>query len=180
GARDRSRNRGTECRSGRSASSGWGSSAGGQGRSCQDVKLCTKCKESTANLHVIAALVAGLTAVAFGHAVGADLAIDRIAGIGATVSAFGIGLLLDHQLGAVPARLVRRFAGRAVLLHERNLALAFVVQRVARTNVALAGRRGQASARAPVALQEGEVLLLLGVGRHDHRLGLVLVGGVLV
>ena len=33
GAPDRSRNRGTECRNGRSASSGWDSSAGGRGRS---------------------------------------------------------------------------------------------------------------------------------------------------
>src|SRR4029077_16659657 len=179
-ARDRSRNRGTGCRSGQSASSGWGSSAGRRGRACYNVGLCTKSRDSTANLHVIAARVAGLAAVAFGNAVGADLAIDRVAGIGAPVGALGIGLFLDHQLGAVPARLGRRFAGGAVLLDERNLALALVIQRVAGADIALAGRRGQAGARAPVALQEGEILLLLGLGRHDHRLGLVLGGGGLV
>src|SRR5262249_19789131 len=46
--------------------------------------------------------------------------------------------------------------------------------------VPFAGRRCEARARAPVAAQEREVLLLLGLGRHDHRLGFVLVGGALV
>src|SRR5260221_5604872 len=134
---------------------------------------------STAELHVIASLVAGLAARALGLPVLADLAIDRIAGIGLAVGALGIGLFLDHQLGAVPARLGRRLAGRAVLLHEGDLALALVVQRVVGPQVALAGRRGKPGARAPVALQEGEVRLLLGLGRHDHRLGLFLGGRVL-
>lgn len=39
----------------------------------------------------------------------------------------------------------------------------------------LTGRGRKPGTGAPVALQEGEVLLLLGLGRHDHRLGLVLL-----
>src|SRR5215475_14455183 len=103
-----------------------------------------------------------------------------IAGIGAPIAALGIGLFLDHQLGAVPARFGRRLAGRAVLLDEGNLALALVVEGVGGPQVAFAGRRCEARARAPVAAQERKVLLLLGLGWHDHRLGLVLVGGALV
>src|SRR5258708_17729222 len=135
---------------------------------------------STAYLDVVAAFVAGLAAGALGLAIGADLAIDRIAGVGAAVGALGIGLFLDHEPGAVPARLGRRLAGGAVLLHEGDLALALVVQRVVGPQVALAGRGGQCRARTPVALQEGQVLLLLGLVRHHHRLGLVLGRGVLV
>src|SRR6266508_4094994 len=123
GARGRSRSRGTEYPNGRSASSGWDSSAGGQGRSCQ-VKMCHKSKESTAELDVVAALVTRLTSGALGDAVLADLAVYRITGIGLAVGALGIGLFLDHELGTVPARLGRRLAGRAVLLHEGHLALA--------------------------------------------------------
>src|SRR5262245_20611461 len=139
-----------------------------------------KCKESTADLHVVAALVTGLAALALGDAVGADLAIDDVAGIGAAIGAFGIGLFLDHQFGTVPTRLGRGLADRAVLLDEGDLALALVVERVGGTQVALTGCGGKPGARAPVALQEGDILFLLGFRRHDHRLGLVLGGRVLV
>src|SRR5258708_2348773 len=135
---------------------------------------------STAYLHVVAAFVARLAAGAFGLAIGADLAIDRVAGVGAAVGALGIGFFLDHELGTVPARLGGRLASGAVLLHEGDLAFAFVVERVVGAQVTLAGRRGQRRARTPVALQERQVLLLLGVIGHHHRLGLVLGRGVLV
>ena len=117
-ASDRSRNRGTGCQSARSASSGWDSSAGGQGRSWN---LCGKgaserhMAESAADLDIIGALVAWLAALALGSTVLVDFAVDRVAGIGAAVAALGIGFLLDHQLAAVPARLGGRLAGGAVL-----------------------------------------------------------------
>src|SRR5215831_5417768 len=138
--------------------------------------------KSAANLHVVAALVAGLAALALGDAVLVDLAVHDIARIGAAVGALGIGLLLDHEFATVPARLGRRFTGRAVVLHEAHLAVALVVERVGRPQVLLTGRRGEPGARAPVALEEAEVLLLLGLGRHDHRLGrvLFLLGHLLV
>src|SRR5882724_7800201 len=137
--------------------------------------MCPKSMESTANLHVVAALVAGLAALALGYAILVDLAVHDIARIGPAVGAFGIGLFLDHEFATVPARLGWRLAGRAVLLHEAHLALSFVVERVGRTQILLAGLRGQPGARAPVAAQEGELLLLLGLGRHDHRLGRILL-----
>src|SRR6185437_6150635 len=137
--------------------------------------------ELMANLHVIALGVAGLAALALGRAVGADLAFDDVAGVGPAVGALRIGLLLDHQLAVVPARLGRRLAGRAVLLHEAHLALALVVEFVVGPQILLALRRCQAGAGFPVALQEGEILVLLRLGWHDHRLGrvglLVLVAG---
>src|SRR5262249_16380662 len=102
--------------------------------------------------------------------------------IGTAVSAFGICLLLDHEFATVPACLRWCFTGRAVLLHEAHLALALVVQRVGRAQILLAGRRGKPGARAPVAFEEADVLVLLGFGRHDHRLGwiLFLLGHLLV
>src|SRR4051812_23929459 len=136
--------------------------------------------KSTANLDVVTALVARLAPFALGDAVLVDLAIDRVARVSVAVRAFGIGLLLDHQLARVPARLGRRLAGRAVLLHEGDLALALVVQGVGRTDVLLASRSREPGARAPVALHEGDLLLLLGLGRNDHRLGLILLALVLV
>src|SRR6185503_228736 len=114
-------------------------------------------------------------ALALGDAILVDFAIDRVAGIGVAVAALGIGFLLDHQLAVVPARLGRCLAGRAAVLHEGDLALALVVEGVGRPDVLLAGRRSKPGARTPVALEETQLLLLLGVGRHDHRLGLVLL-----
>src|SRR5687767_7602134 len=105
--------------------------------------------KSTADLDIIAARVARLAALALGNAVLVDLAVDRVARVGAAIGAFGIGFLLDHQLAAVPPCLGRRLTGRAVLLHEGNLALALVVERVGGTNVLLAGRGGETGARAP-------------------------------
>src|SRR5471030_125647 len=135
---------------------------------------------SMANLHVIAFGVAGLAAFALGSTVGADLALHDVAGIGLAVAAGRVGLLLDHQLAVVPARLGRSLAARAVLLHEAHLALALVVELVVGTQVALALRRRQTGARAPVAFQERQILLLLRFRRHDHRLGRVLGIGLLV
>src|SRR6202000_2129976 len=107
--------------------------------------------------------IAGLAAAALGRAVRADGAIHDVAGVGLAVAALGIGFLLDHQLVLVPARLGRRLAGRAVLLHEAHLALALVVERVGGAEVAFAVGRREAVARAPVAFHEGEILLLLGL-----------------
>ena len=106
--------------------------------------LSVQSRDSAADLHLIAARVAGLAALALGHAVGVHFAIDRVAGVGLAVGALGICLLLDHQLAVVPACFSRRLAGGAVLLHEVHFALAFVVQRVARPQVILAARRGEA------------------------------------
>src|SRR5689334_4339332 len=131
--------------------------------------------ESTANLHAVAALVAGLAALALGHAVLVDLTIHDISRISAAVGAFWIGLLLDHEFATVPAGLGRRLAHGAVLLHEADLSLALVVERVGRPQVLLAGRRGEPGPRAPVSFEEAELLLLLGVGRNDHRLGRILL-----
>src|SRR5476651_1677144 len=134
---------------------------------------------SVADLHVVAFSVAGLAALALGGAVGADVAVHDITCIGLAVAAGGVSLFFDHQLAVVPARFGRRLAARAVLLDEAHLALALVVELVVGAQVALALRRCKTGARAPVALQERQVLLLLGLGRHDHRLGrvlLVLVG----
>src|SRR5476651_2852595 len=116
---------------------------------------------SMANLHVIAFGVAGLAAFALGSAVGADLAVHDVAGVGLAVAARRVGLLLDHQLAVVPARLGRGLAARAVLLHEAHLALALVVELVVGAQILLALRRRKPRARAPVALQEREILLLL-------------------
>src|SRR5471030_274871 len=133
---------------------------------------------SMANLHVIAFGVAGLAALALGSTVRADLAVHDVAGVGLAVAARRVGLLLDHQLAVIPARLGRSLAARAVLLHEA--ALAFVVELVVGTQIFLALRRRKTGARAPVAFQERQVLLLLRFGRHDHRLGRVLGIGLLV
>src|SRR5476649_1693062 len=136
--------------------------------------------DSMPNLHVIAFGVAGLAALALGSTVRADLAVHDVAGVGLAVAARRVGLLLDHQLAVVPARLGRSLAARAVLLHEAHLALALVVELVVGTQAALALRRRQTGARAPVAFQERQILLLLRFGRHDHRLGRVLGIGLLV
>src|SRR5471032_1156215 len=122
---------------------------------------------SMANLHVIAFRVARLAALAFGSAVRADLAVHDVAGVGLAVAARRVGLLLDHELAVIPARLGRSLAARAVLLHEAHLALAFVVELVVGTQIFLALRRRKTGARAPVAFQERQVLLLLRFGRHD-------------
>src|SRR5476649_2270570 len=107
--------------------------------------------DSMPNLHVIAFGVAGLAALALGSTVRADLAVHDVAG-----------------------------AARAVLLHEAHLALALVVELVVGTQILLALRRRKTGARAPIALQERQILLLLRFGRHDHRLGRVLGIGLLV
>src|SRR5579864_6267571 len=133
--------------------------------------------KSAADLHVVAALVAGLAAVALGHARLVDLAFDDVAGVSPPVAAPGIGFLLDHQFAAVPARLGRRLAGGTIALHEAYLALALVIERIGRPEIlfALCGRKP--GTRTPVAAQEGEILFLLGLRRHHHRLGLVLLVG---
>src|SRR5215510_14685978 len=115
--------------------------------------------QSTAELDIVAAIVTGLAPLALGRAVLANLAIHAIAGVGLAVGARGIGFFLDHELGAVPLGLGRRFTGRAVLLHEGHLALALVVQGVVGPEVAFAGRGGKPGARSPVALEEGEIAL---------------------
>src|SRR5471032_1959474 len=135
---------------------------------------------SMANLHVIAFGVARLAALALGSTVGADLAVHDVAGVGLAVAAGRVGLLLDHQLAVIPARLGRSLAARAVLLHEAHLALALVVELVVGEQIFLALRRRQTGARAPVALQERQILLLFRFGRHEHRLGRVLGIGLLV
>src|ERR1700744_3901061 len=95
-------------------------------------------RRSASNLHVVAALVAWLASLALRDAIGTDVAIDDVAGISMAVAALGVRLLFDHQLAIVPARLGRRLAGRAVLLREAHLALAFVVKRVGRVQIGLA------------------------------------------
>src|SRR5215471_11524656 len=115
--------------------------------------------QSTAELDIVAAIVTGLASLALGGAVLANLAIHDIAGVSLAVGAGGIGLFLDHELGAVPFGLGRCLAGRAVLLHEGHLAFALVVQGVIGPEVALTGRSGKPGARTPVALEEGEIAL---------------------
>src|SRR5437660_10159386 len=106
--------------------------------------------KSAANLHVVAALIARLAALALGHAILVDLAVYDVTGIGTAVGAFGVGLLLDHEFATVPARLGRRFTGRAVMLNKAHLAPALVVERVGRAQVLLAGPRGEPAPRPPI------------------------------